>query len=125
MMRIPPPVGLVLIVLTGAVTVAHGQQPRTSGPWHSYDTSNGQWQSYAGDVEGTKYSPLDQINAENFGDLEVAWEWTSVDRFVSRSTPEGGESIVRTAVDQGLAARTTAVAEIDSTQAARLRSLGY
>src|SRR5262249_2705701 len=28
---------------------------------------------YNGDVRGSRYSPLDQINATNFGKLEVAW----------------------------------------------------
>ena len=32
-----------------------------------------EWRSYGADVEGTKYSPLEQINAENFRDLEVVW----------------------------------------------------
>jgi quinoprotein glucose dehydrogenase len=36
-------------------------------------TRGGEWRSYAGDIAGTRYSPLDQITAENFGDLEVAW----------------------------------------------------
>ena len=36
-------------------------------------TSNGEWRSYAGDVKGTRYAPLDQITADNFNDLEVAW----------------------------------------------------
>jgi quinoprotein glucose dehydrogenase len=36
---------------------------------------NGEWRSYAGDVGSTRYSPLDQINASNFGKLEVAWRF--------------------------------------------------
>ena len=36
-------------------------------------TENGEWRSYGGDIANTRYSPLDQIAAENFGDLEVAW----------------------------------------------------
>ena len=36
-------------------------------------TENGEWRSYGGDIANTRYSPLDQITAENFGDLEVAW----------------------------------------------------
>ncbi len=36
-------------------------------------TRNGEWRSYAGDVRGTRYAPLDQITADNFNDLEVAW----------------------------------------------------
>ena len=39
----------------------------------------GGWRTYAADTWGSKYSPLDQITAENFGDLEPAWRWESVD----------------------------------------------
>ena len=38
-------------------------------------TKNGDWPSYTGDTRGTRYSPLDQINADNFNDLEVAWRF--------------------------------------------------
>jgi quinoprotein glucose dehydrogenase len=38
-------------------------------------TRNGDWPSYNADVRGTRYSPLDQITAENFGKLEVAWRF--------------------------------------------------
>ncbi len=38
-------------------------------------TSNGEWPSYAGDLNNYRYSPLDQINAGNFGKLEVAWRF--------------------------------------------------
>ena len=81
--------GLILALVGGASTIAQTQEP--SGPWQTYDTSNGEWRSYAGDIKGTKYSPLDQIDASNFEDLEIAWEWTSVDNFLSRSTTGGGE----------------------------------
>ena len=36
-------------------------------------TQAGEWPTYSGDLAGTRYSPLDQINAENFNDLEIAW----------------------------------------------------
>jgi quinoprotein glucose dehydrogenase len=36
-------------------------------------TENGEWRSYGGDIKNTRYSPLEQIDAENFNDLEVAW----------------------------------------------------
>ena len=36
---------------------------------------NGEWPHYTADLRGTKYSPLDQINASNFKDLEVAWRF--------------------------------------------------
>ena len=38
-------------------------------------TKNGDWTHYTADVHGTRYSPLDQINASNFNQLEVAWRF--------------------------------------------------
>jgi glucose dehydrogenase len=35
----------------------------------------GEWRFWGGDAWSTRYSPLDQINAQNFGNLEVAWVW--------------------------------------------------
>ena len=80
-----------LLALLAAAAAADAQPGESAGPWQTYDTSNGEWRSYAGDIRGTKYSPLDQIDADNFADLEIAWEWTTVDHFVSRTTPGGGE----------------------------------
>ncbi|MYH27256.1 MAG: hypothetical protein F4137_00005, partial [Acidobacteria bacterium] len=82
---------LLLAALLWAVPPAHAQQDTAPGPWQTYDTSDGEWRSYAGDIGGKKYSPLDQIDASNFADLELAWEWTSVDHRVSKTTPGGGE----------------------------------
>lgn len=55
-------------------------------------TENGEWRYLGGDAGNTRSSPLDQINASNFSDLEQAWIWRSdnfgpnLDYF-SRSTP--------------------------------------
>jgi glucose dehydrogenase len=38
-------------------------------------TKNGDWTHYTADVRGTKYMPLDQINAANFNKMEVAWRF--------------------------------------------------
>ena len=38
-------------------------------------TQNGEWRFYGGDDRGTKYSPLDQINASNVARLQVAWRF--------------------------------------------------
>jgi quinoprotein glucose dehydrogenase len=38
-------------------------------------TSNGEWPSYAGDLNNYRYSPLDQVGAANFSKLEVAWRF--------------------------------------------------
>jgi quinoprotein glucose dehydrogenase len=36
---------------------------------------NGEWRTYGGDLGNTHYSPLDQVNAANFGKLQVAWRF--------------------------------------------------
>jgi quinoprotein glucose dehydrogenase len=43
--------------------------------WSQSGTGNGQWPSYAGDLRNFRYSPLDQINAQNFNKLEIAWRF--------------------------------------------------
>src|SRR5260221_11535396 len=35
----------------------------------------GEWAWYTADIRGSKYMPLDQINATNFNNLEVAWRF--------------------------------------------------
>ena len=62
---------------------------------------DGEWRYIWGDAWSTRYSPLDQIDAENFEDLEVAWFWKG-DNFgpvpdnVGRSTPIYADGIVYT-----------------------------
>jgi quinoprotein glucose dehydrogenase len=38
-------------------------------------TRNGDWPHYNADIRGSRYSPLDQIDAGNFNKLEVAWRF--------------------------------------------------
>ena len=35
----------------------------------------GEWRTYGADLASTRYSPLDQINRDNFGKLQVAWRF--------------------------------------------------
>ena len=51
---------LSMILMMSSLLVAQG-------------TENGEWRSYGGDIANTRYSGLDEISSENFGDLEVAW----------------------------------------------------
>ena len=61
----------VLALFALAIGTA-GQSPSaTRGP----STQNGEWPHYTADLRGTKYSPLDQIDARNFNQLEVAWRF--------------------------------------------------
>jgi glucose dehydrogenase len=55
-----------IVALLSLSLAAWAQQP---------STKNGEWPYYTGDLKGTKYSPLDQINAANFNKLEVAWHF--------------------------------------------------
>ena len=38
-------------------------------------TQKGEWPAYAGDLRNFHYSPLDQISATNFNQLEIAWRF--------------------------------------------------
>jgi quinoprotein glucose dehydrogenase len=38
---------------------------------------NVDWTSYAADTSGSRFEPLDQINASNFNDLQVAWTFST------------------------------------------------
>ena len=40
-----------------------------------YGAADGEWRFYAGDGGHTQYTALDQVDAGNVGDLEVAWRW--------------------------------------------------
>jgi len=48
-----------------------GLTPRMASA--QYQPKDTEWSSYAADLKGTRYRPLDQINASNFSDLEIAW----------------------------------------------------
>src|SRR5688572_29135739 len=39
-------------------------------------TASGKWPTYGGDLGHTRYSSLEQINASNFGSLELAWRFS-------------------------------------------------
>ncbi|HCE03467.1 MAG TPA: quinoprotein glucose dehydrogenase, partial [Acidobacteria bacterium] len=53
---------------------------------------DGGWTHWGADASSSRYAPFDQINADNFEDLEVAWAWRG-DNFgphvynIMRSTP--------------------------------------
>lgn len=56
---------LFFILLLAALSVVRAQT----------GAKNGEWRTYGGDLGHTRYSPLDQINAQNFDKLEVAWRF--------------------------------------------------
>jgi quinoprotein glucose dehydrogenase len=56
--------------LLAVVTVAASAQSGAAG---------GEWRTWGGDLGNTRYAPLDQIDAGNFGTLEVAWRFKTED----------------------------------------------
>lgn len=50
--------------------------------------STGEWRSYGATAASTKYAPLDQIDATNFAQLEIAWTWASADQPILDAHPE-------------------------------------
>ena len=61
-----PAVALLALVglwLTPKTSGQAGRPALTGAP----STARGEWTHYTADVRGSKYSPLDQINASNFG----------------------------------------------------------
>src|SRR5262245_51867928 len=61
----------VASLVLGAVSALPASAQYAAQP----STKNGEWPHYTADLKGTKYSPLDQINAQNFNKLEVAWRF--------------------------------------------------
>jgi len=61
----------VLLLGCGVVTYTAAQSGSAALP------AGAEWRSYASDSFSTKYSPLDQINADNVSKLRVAWRWKS------------------------------------------------
>jgi len=105
-----PPVGrffsFLLAVVTGlALAPAPGEAQSCPG------IENGEWRYWGGDTCSRRYAPLDQITAENFGELQEAWLWRG-DNFgprpdvLFRATPTYADGILYTVAGE----RRTAVA---------------
>jgi quinoprotein glucose dehydrogenase len=83
---------LVALALIVAAPLASAQQP---------GTENGEWRYQSADAGGTRYSPADQITAENFGDLETAWifrgdNFSPHENYTFKSTPSYIDGILYT-----------------------------
>jgi quinoprotein glucose dehydrogenase len=60
------------VLAAGVVWMTSGTSGQTTG---LPSAKNGDWTHYTADMRGTRYAPLDQINAANFNKLEVAWRF--------------------------------------------------
>jgi len=61
-------VGAVVVGASPLLAQGAAQAPAASGATH-------EWPTYGADLKSTRYSPLDQINASNFNNLEVAFRF--------------------------------------------------
>ena len=71
--------------LTLALAFAPAAAPAQSNP-------PGEWRYWGGDERSSRYTPLDQVNAANFEELEVVWRWKAANYgpepdFIYRATP--------------------------------------
>ncbi len=74
---------LCVCLVLGSVTSNAVAQP---------GAQDGEWRHYGGDEANTRYSPLDQITADNFNELELVWRMKTdnfgpVPEFNFQSTP--------------------------------------
>ena len=73
----------MLLVMSGVLPTPAAAQDGAPG---------GEWPTYGGDLGHTRYAALDQIDAGNFGDLELAWRFRTENlgpgpEYVFQSTP--------------------------------------
>ena len=70
---------LATLAFAGDFTVSGDQSPTRQGQPPALVRGNapGEWRYWGGDAWSTRYSPLDQIDASNFGKLKVAWQWNA------------------------------------------------
>jgi glucose dehydrogenase len=67
--------GSALVAILAGLILVGTRVTNVTGQGYLPSTKNGDWTHYTADARGTKYTPLDQINAQNFKDLEVAWRF--------------------------------------------------
>jgi quinoprotein glucose dehydrogenase len=64
---------LVPVALYATISAQTVQRPQARG------AATVEWRTYGADLASTRYSPLDQINKDNFSTLKIAWRLTTND----------------------------------------------
>ncbi len=106
--RFVPAVALLIAGLAWVAPQMSGQ----SSPLPS--TKNGEWPIYTADIKGSKYSPLDQINASNFSKLEVAWRFKTNNLGPRPETKLGATPIMVKGMVYAVAGTRRAVVALDA-----------
>ena len=69
-------IAAAILLAIGAVVLARpGVSSAHEGVAMVRGNAPGEWRYWGGDAWSTRYSSLDQVNASNFSQLQVAWEW--------------------------------------------------
>ena len=76
----------LLAVMLGAAALMPAARAQTGAGSSADRPAAGDWPRYARDYEGTRFSPLDQINTRNVDKLDTAWSF--------RLRPEGGAALL-------------------------------
>ncbi len=99
---------------TGALLIAWiGAVPAATAVAQT-DRPLGEWRAFGADAANTKYSPLDQITADNFTDLEIAWRWRSLSADVAATNEAVNPGPFKTAplMVGGLVYASTALGQV-------------
>ncbi len=71
----PKELNQILFGPPSPIRMTYKYQP--NAPEEEIKTTEADWPQHRSDYGSTNYSPLDQINASNAGQLKVAWRWQS------------------------------------------------
>ena len=89
----------------------------TQYPQAGKGTTAGDWDAYGADIGSTKYTPLDQIDANNIDDLEIVWRRPALDEYYVNINPQQRYSNTWTAapiVKNGVAYVTNGVGLVEA-----------
>ena len=77
------------LVRLSAIAAIAGLLPQLGLSQNLVTDDTVEWYTQSGDYAGTRFSHADEINADNFDELEVAWEWdgSSFGGYSGRATP--------------------------------------
>jgi len=80
------------IVAVVLVAIAIGLPAEAAPPGEAGGIA--EWPSYGGDPGGSRYTPFDDIHAENLSDLEIAWTYRTGDLSDGKGGTRLGDFIV-------------------------------
>jgi len=66
---------IAAVIGAGALFAYATQSSARQGAQLVRGNKPGEWRYWGADAWSTRYSALDQINAQNFDSLQVAWQW--------------------------------------------------